>query len=141
MEFLMKPGIKMKRWIFLGFIGVVVLVLGVIEIISNKKLETTQDYSDELDRILSKISDEENDYSKDSTLDETQDFSNNGYPINFTQVKSRTGTFNQGWHVLDLDTSFNITNSKYAIAVRFIADNSENTATAAVEIVLLPELI
>ena len=63
----------------------------------------------------------------------TQDFSNKGYPINFTQVKSRTGTFNQGWHVLDLDTSFNITNSKYAIAVRFIADNSENTATAAVE--------
>lgn len=43
---------------------------------TNKKLETTQDYSDELDRILSKISDEENDYSKDSTLDETQDFSN-----------------------------------------------------------------
>ncbi|MBO5130927.1 MAG: YvcK family protein [Romboutsia sp.] len=36
MEFLMKPGIKMKRWIFLGFIGVVVLVLGVVEIFSNK---------------------------------------------------------------------------------------------------------
>ena len=35
MEFLMKPGIKMKRWIFLGFIGVVVLVLGVVEIFSN----------------------------------------------------------------------------------------------------------
>ena len=26
----------MKRWIFLGFIGVVVLVLGVVEIFSNK---------------------------------------------------------------------------------------------------------
>ena len=36
MEFLMKPGIKMKRWIFLGFVGVVVLVLGVVEIFSNK---------------------------------------------------------------------------------------------------------
>ena len=36
MEFLMKPGIRMKRWIFLGFVGVVVLVLGVVEIFSNK---------------------------------------------------------------------------------------------------------
>ena len=36
MDFLMKPGIRMKRWIFLGFIGVVVLVLGVVEIFSNK---------------------------------------------------------------------------------------------------------
>lgn len=32
----MKPGIKIKRWVFLGFIGVVVLVLGVVEIFSNK---------------------------------------------------------------------------------------------------------
>ena len=32
----MKPGIKVKRWLFLGFIGVVILVLGVVEIISNK---------------------------------------------------------------------------------------------------------
>lgn len=45
MEFLMKPGIKMKRWIFLGFIGVVVLVLGVVEIFSNK------DYSNSI-RLL-----------------------------------------------------------------------------------------
>ena len=36
MDFLMKPGIRMKRWIFLGFIGVVILVLGVVEIFSNK---------------------------------------------------------------------------------------------------------
>ena len=36
MKFLMKPGIKVKRWIFLGFVGVVVLVLGVVEIFSNK---------------------------------------------------------------------------------------------------------
>ena len=33
---LMKPGIKVKRWIFLGFVGVVVLVLGVVEIFSIK---------------------------------------------------------------------------------------------------------
>lgn len=42
---------------------------------TNRKLETTQDYSNELDRILAKINDEEKDYSKDSTLDETQEFS------------------------------------------------------------------
>lgn len=36
MEFLMKPGIKIKRWVFLGFIGVVLLIVGFIEIISNK---------------------------------------------------------------------------------------------------------
>ena len=41
MDFLMKPGIKMKRWIFLGFVGVVVLVLGVVEIFSNKDYNTT----------------------------------------------------------------------------------------------------
>ena len=35
----MKPGIKIKRWIFLGFVGVVVLVLGVVEIFSNKDYE------------------------------------------------------------------------------------------------------
>ena len=45
MEFLMKPGIKVKRWIFLGFVGVVVLVLGVVEIFSNK------DYSNSI-RLL-----------------------------------------------------------------------------------------
>ena len=32
----MKPGIRMKRWIFLGFVGVVILVLGIVEIFSNK---------------------------------------------------------------------------------------------------------
>ena len=31
----------MKRWIFLGFVGVVVLVLGVVEIFSNKDYNTT----------------------------------------------------------------------------------------------------
>ena len=37
----MKPGIRMKRWIFLGFIGVVILVLGVVEIFSNKDYNGT----------------------------------------------------------------------------------------------------
>ena len=41
MEFLMKPGIKIKRWVLLGFIGVVVLVLGVVEIFSNKGYSST----------------------------------------------------------------------------------------------------
>ena len=30
----MKPGIKIKRWIFLGFIGMVLSVVGFIEIFS-----------------------------------------------------------------------------------------------------------
>lgn len=34
MDFLMKPGIKIKRWIFLGFIGVVLSVVGFIEFFS-----------------------------------------------------------------------------------------------------------
>ena len=34
MEFMMKPGIKIKRWIFLGFIGMVLSVVGFIEIFS-----------------------------------------------------------------------------------------------------------
>ncbi|WP_342985393.1 YvcK family protein [Clostridium saudiense] len=34
MEFLMNPGIKIKRWIFLGFIGMVLSVVGFIEIFS-----------------------------------------------------------------------------------------------------------
>ena len=34
MDFLMKPGIKIKRWIFLGFIGMVLSVVGFIEIFS-----------------------------------------------------------------------------------------------------------
>ena len=37
----MKPGIKVKRWLFLGFAGVVILVLGVVEIISNKGYDNT----------------------------------------------------------------------------------------------------
>lgn len=37
----MKPGIKVKRWLFIGFIGVVILVLGVVEIISNKGYDNT----------------------------------------------------------------------------------------------------
>ena len=41
MEFLMKPGIRMKRWIFLGFIGVVIFVLGIVEIFSNKDYNIT----------------------------------------------------------------------------------------------------
>ena len=41
MEFLMKPGIRMKRWIFLGFVGVVVLVLGFVEVFSNKYYNST----------------------------------------------------------------------------------------------------
>ena len=40
-RFFMKPGIRIKRWLFLGFMGVVVLVLGVIEIISNKGYDST----------------------------------------------------------------------------------------------------
>ena len=34
MDFFMKPGIKIKRWIFLGFIGMVLSVVGFIEIFS-----------------------------------------------------------------------------------------------------------
>ncbi|MDU5261355.1 MAG: YvcK family protein [Clostridium celatum] len=41
MEFLMKPGIRIKRWIFLGFIGVVIFVLGIVEIFSNKDYNST----------------------------------------------------------------------------------------------------
>ena len=41
MDFLMNPGIRMKRWIFLGFIGLVILVLGVVEIFSNKDYNGT----------------------------------------------------------------------------------------------------
>ncbi|MEN8076791.1 gluconeogenesis factor YvcK family protein [Clostridioides difficile] len=41
MEFLMKPGIKIKRWVLLGFIGVVILVLGVVEIFSNEGYSST----------------------------------------------------------------------------------------------------
>ena len=41
MKFFMKPGIRVKRWLFLGFMGVVVLVLGVVEIISNKGYDST----------------------------------------------------------------------------------------------------
>ncbi|WP_297712822.1 gluconeogenesis factor YvcK family protein [Clostridium sp.] len=41
MEFLMKPGIRMKRWIFLGFVGVVILVLGIVETFSNKDYNST----------------------------------------------------------------------------------------------------
>ena len=37
----MKPGIRMKRWIFLGFVGVVVLVLGFVEVFSNKYYNST----------------------------------------------------------------------------------------------------
>ena len=37
----MKPGIKVKRWLFLGFVGVVILVFGVVEIISNKGYDNT----------------------------------------------------------------------------------------------------
>ena len=37
----MKPGIKVKRWLFLGFVGVVILVFGVVEIISNKGYDST----------------------------------------------------------------------------------------------------
>ena len=37
----MKPGIRMKRWIFLGFVGVVILVLGIVETFSNKDYNST----------------------------------------------------------------------------------------------------
>ena len=39
-------------------------------------LEKTEDYSKELDRILQKLNEASDDYSKDSTLDETKDFTN-----------------------------------------------------------------
>lgn len=41
MEFFMKPGIRIKRWVSLGFVGVVILVLGVVEIFSNKGYSMT----------------------------------------------------------------------------------------------------
>lgn len=41
MEFFMKPGIRIKRWVSLGFVGVVILVLGVVEIFSNKGYSAT----------------------------------------------------------------------------------------------------
>lgn len=37
----MKPGIRIKRWVSLGFVGVVILVLGVVEIFSNKGYSAT----------------------------------------------------------------------------------------------------
>lgn len=37
----MKPGIRIKRWVSLGFVGVVILVLGVVEIFSNKGYDAT----------------------------------------------------------------------------------------------------
>ena len=37
----MKPGIRIKRWIFLWFIGVVIFVLGIVEIFSNKDYNST----------------------------------------------------------------------------------------------------
>lgn len=35
MDFLMKPGIKIKRWLFTGFIGLVILIFGIIRLISS----------------------------------------------------------------------------------------------------------
>lgn len=35
MDFLMKPGIKIKRWLFTGFIGLVILIFGIIKLISS----------------------------------------------------------------------------------------------------------
>mgnify|MGYP003295074312 CR=1 FL=1 len=36
LEYLMKPGIKVKRWLFAGFGGILLLVFGFVEILSNK---------------------------------------------------------------------------------------------------------
>ncbi|WP_343009354.1 uridine diphosphate-N-acetylglucosamine-binding protein YvcK [Clostridium celatum] len=35
MNFLMKPGIKIKKWLFTGFIGLVILIFGIIRLISS----------------------------------------------------------------------------------------------------------
>ena len=35
MDFFMKPGIKIKRWLFTGFIGLVILIFGIIKLISS----------------------------------------------------------------------------------------------------------
>lgn len=35
MDFLMKPGIKIKKWLFTGFIGLVILIFGIIRLISS----------------------------------------------------------------------------------------------------------
>lgn len=37
MDFFMKPGTKIKRWIFLGVIGMILSVIGIVEIFSNHK--------------------------------------------------------------------------------------------------------
>ena len=34
MDFFMKPGTKIKRWIFLGVIGMILSVIGIVEIFS-----------------------------------------------------------------------------------------------------------
>ena len=34
MDFFMKPGTKIKRWIFLGLIGMILSVIGIVEIFS-----------------------------------------------------------------------------------------------------------
>ena len=37
MDFFMKPGTKIKRWIFLGVIGMILSVIGIVEIFSNQE--------------------------------------------------------------------------------------------------------
>lgn len=37
MDFFMKPGTKIKRWIFLGVIGMILSVIGIVEIFSNNE--------------------------------------------------------------------------------------------------------
>lgn len=36
-DFLMKPGIKIKRWIFFGFIGITLSIISIVQIFSNKE--------------------------------------------------------------------------------------------------------
>lgn len=45
MDFLMKPGVRIKRWIFLGFIGVVLLIFSIIKFFSDN------DYSNSIKMI------------------------------------------------------------------------------------------
>ena len=68
------------------FVSVVVPFWGfdrkLSDILNSKKesndnyIDSTADFSKELDRILHKLNEKDNDYNEDSTLDETTDFTN-----------------------------------------------------------------
>ena len=62
----------------------------------------------------------------------TEKFKTDGEPYNFKKV-GEIGTMDYGAHIIDLTNPVTLTNNKYAVAVRFIEDNSEDVATAPVE--------